>query len=300
MPLSESASVSLVITTYNHARYLGEAIESGLNQTIPALEIIVVDDGSTDHPEAVTSKYPEVRLIRQMNQGLACARNTGTAAVRGEFLVFLDADDRLLPQAFEINLDQFAAHPECGFVYGAHDKVDAEGRRRWAIPLKPIGEDPYETTLRGNPVGMHATVMYRRDRLNEIGGFNTRFRACEDYDVYLRMAQRFPIACLDDCLASYRQHDSNMSKSSTMMLNAALTVLKQHRINARSRRRWWAAYRAGIQGWKDFYTGEHMRIIANSGVRSGLMRQTAGMFWLAPLTAWHAALEARRDIRRNS
>ncbi len=298
MTLSTS-SVSIVITTWNHASYLKEAIDSVYQQTVPPSEIIVVDDGSTDRPESVTEGYPEVRLIRQRNQGLAAARNTGLKAASGCFLVFLDADDRLMPRALEVNLEQHRTHAECGFVYGAHDKIDARGETRWSIPLKPLGSDPYASTLEGNPVGMHATVMYQRAALLEIGGFNIRFRACEDYDVYLRMTQRFPAVFRDDCLAEYRQHDSNMSRDSAMMLRAALSVLGQHRLNARTREDWWAAYQRGVQGWKDYYTGEHMRKMFRGETLTGSsIRETAAVVRLAPLTAYRAACEARRAVRR--
>src|SRR5690348_130160 len=120
VPHENATLVSVVITTYNHARFLGEAIESVLAQTVPPFEVIVVDDGSTDDPAAVVRRYPQLRLIRQRNQGLAAARNTGWRASGGSYLVFLDADDRLLPNALAANLRRLAEWPECAFAYGAY------------------------------------------------------------------------------------------------------------------------------------------------------------------------------------
>ncbi len=118
--------VSIVITTYNDARFLAEAIESALGQTVSACEVIVVDDGSRDDPVPVVSRYPQVRLIRQCNQGLAAARNTGWRAARGAYVVFLDADDRLMPGALASNLRRFDERPECAFVYGSYSHIDFE------------------------------------------------------------------------------------------------------------------------------------------------------------------------------
>jgi glycosyltransferase involved in cell wall biosynthesis len=92
-----AGSVAIVITTYNHASFLEAAIRSALEQSVPADQIIVVDDGSTDHPERVTDQFSAIRSIRQSNAGLSAARNTGWRAATTEFVVFLDADDRLMP-----------------------------------------------------------------------------------------------------------------------------------------------------------------------------------------------------------
>src|SRR3954447_25237358 len=206
----EPRSVSVVITTYNHARYLGAAIGSIAAQTVAPFEVIVVDDGSADYPEKVTRQYSHVRLIRQENQGLPAARNTGWRAASGRYVVFLDADDRLLPKALQANLERFAAQPECGFVYGAYRTVEA-GHPITNAPLRSVGREPYVTLLKDNVIAMHGTVMYRRDRLEEIGGFDPSLRACEDYDVYLRLARSFPVACGPECIAEYHHHSSNMS-----------------------------------------------------------------------------------------
>src|SRR5690348_3177650 len=108
--LDRASTVSVVITTYNHAAFLDDAIRSVVYQSVPANEIIVVDDGSTDHPDIVVSRYCRVRLIRQPNQGLSAARNTGLEAAVGDRIIFLDADDRLCQGAIETGLECFARH----------------------------------------------------------------------------------------------------------------------------------------------------------------------------------------------
>src|SRR5262249_22609977 len=120
-------SVSIIITTFNHARFLADAIRSALAQTVTPSEVIVVDDGSTDDPAQVVAGFPEVRMIRQSNQGLAAARNTGWRAAVGDHVVFLDADDRLLPDALALNLRQFSRSPDCALVFGGYRWIDVEG-----------------------------------------------------------------------------------------------------------------------------------------------------------------------------
>ena len=124
---AEAPLVSVVIPCYNQAHFLGEAIESVLAQTYPHLEIIVVDDGSPDNTEEVATRYSGVRYVQQANQGLAAARNTGLRHSTGAYLVFLDADDRLLPQAVEVGLQQLQAHPECAFTFGKWRQIAGDG-----------------------------------------------------------------------------------------------------------------------------------------------------------------------------
>ena len=136
-------TVTIVITTYNHARYLDQALDSVKAQTTPVDEVIVVDDGSDDDPAAVCGRYPWVRFIRQHNQGLAAARNTGLNAATGTFIGFLDADDRLRPTMVEGNLGQLESNPGLAFVYGAYALVDEAGRLLSEVPLRAPGPDAY-------------------------------------------------------------------------------------------------------------------------------------------------------------
>src|SRR5215204_1649122 len=128
------ALVSVVIPCYNQAHFLAEAITSALAQTYPHLDIVVVDDGSTDNTGEVAAGYPGVRYVRQANQGLAAARNTGLRHSHGSYLVFLDADDRLLPQAVEVGLRQLQVHPECAFAFGKWRQIAVDGSPLPKVP----------------------------------------------------------------------------------------------------------------------------------------------------------------------
>jgi glycosyltransferase involved in cell wall biosynthesis len=250
-----TASAGVVITTYNHARFLRQALESVFLQSRLPDAVVVVDDGSTDDPASVVATFPSVRLIRQENRGLAAARNAGLAALQTTHVLFLDADDELAPEALELGLACFDREPESALVYGGHRYVDAEGNEL-GERFDPPGADPFRNLLRSNFIGMHGTVLYRRDRLVAIGGFDERLRRLEDYDVYLRIAREYPVAGYPDLIASYRLHGGNMSTDHRAMLRTALEVHARYeppRTDPESR----AAWVEGKRRWRRYY-GEEM------------------------------------------
>lgn len=251
----DTPSVAVVITTYNHADFLGDAIQSVLAQTQPATEVVVVDDGSADDPAAVVARYHGVRSIRQPNQGLAAARNTGLRAIQSDKVIFLDADDRLLPNAVAASLACFASAPECGFVYGAYRMIDREGRRLYDS-YRPIGQQPYTDMLRENVIGMHATVMYDRAKLTESGGFDPTVHRCEDYEVFLRMTRSQPVASHPEIIAEYRWHGNNMSLNHREMLRWALRVHSREAPRAFARSGTADDWRQGRRMWRSYYALE--------------------------------------------
>jgi glycosyltransferase involved in cell wall biosynthesis/SAM-dependent methyltransferase len=257
--LQGAGSVAVVVTTYNHVAYLDDAIGSVICQSVPADEIIVVDDGSTDHPDIVVSRYSQVRLIRQRNQGLSAARNNGLQAAVSDKIIFLDADDRLCRDAIEAGLQCFLRHLEAGFVYGGFRHVDAVGDITSGPICHDIGPDPHITFLRGNQVGMHGTVMYDRRRLLDAGGFDLSLRRCEDYDIYLRMSRNHSVASHHHVVAEYRLHGTNMSSNYLEMLHSAQRVLARYRPPERSGPAA-AAWRQGQANWRRYYFGEILRL----------------------------------------
>jgi len=213
--------VSVIIPCYNHGRFLGEAIESSLHQSEPH-EVIVVDDGSTDGTAAVAARY-HVRYVYQRNSGLAAARNRGLRESSGAFLVFLDADDRLLPDALAAGVRELNAYPDCAFVFGGFRHIGMDGS---PIQMSWVPDEPgcYNTLLHYNHVGCPASVMYRRNVLEGVGGFDASFNPAEDYELYLRLARTFPIRRHSTCVAEYRKYASSMSGDASRMLRAILRV----------------------------------------------------------------------------
>jgi glycosyltransferase involved in cell wall biosynthesis len=225
--MSESVSdlsIALVINTYQQAHYLPASIESALKQTVPFDDIIVVDDGSTDNPAAVVAKYPGVRMIRQPNKGLAAARNIGLNAASSHYIAFLDADDLLMPNAVRSGLACHAENYGAGLVYGAYRCIGRNGEALGGDVYREVGSNAFRTLLTGNMIGMHAAVIYDRAKLREIGAFDATLPRCEDYDVYFRMATRYPVVSHPDVAALYRWHGENMSANHSTMLKWVLRV----------------------------------------------------------------------------
>jgi glycosyltransferase involved in cell wall biosynthesis len=250
--VGERELVSVVIPCYNQAHFLGEAIESVLGQTYKRHEIVVIDDGSTDDTAEVAGRYAGVRLIRQENGGLSRARNAGIEHSEGEYLVFLDADDRLLPEALRTGVEYLGSHEECVFVFG-HYRFIAQNGSPLAECRPPIHSDYYASLLQRNFIGMHATVAYRRALFESIGGFDGVLDACEDYDLYLRTARTFPIYNHARLVAEYRRYDGAMSSDPGRMLKTAIEVLRSQWKYARKSELYREAYKTGMRTWRSAY-----------------------------------------------
>ncbi|HWQ34197.1 MAG TPA: glycosyltransferase [Blastocatellia bacterium] len=244
--------ISIIIPCYNQAQYLSEAIESSLRQDYPKVEVIVVNDGSTDNTAEVAARYPAVRCITQSNQGLSAARNAGLNDSRGSFLVFLDADDRLLPHALSTGYRMLQAHPDCAFVYGNYLCMAADGS-----PLPPpifrTESDVYAGLLKRNFISMHATVMYQRAVFEAVGSFDPRCRAAEDYEMYLRIVRQFPICYHPEPVAEYRHHPESMTKRPALMLSATMEVLRRQWKYVRGNELCRQAYREGVRICQENY-----------------------------------------------
>ena len=274
-----SALISVIIPCFNQAHFLPEAIESVQTQTYPWREIIVVDDGSKDATPEVASRFPGVRLIRQRNQGPAAARNAGVRASSGAYLVFLDADDRLLPNALEIGIRHLASQPQAAFVSGHCRHIAADGSLI-SIPKQPlVQQDHYLELLFRNYVWACSTVLFRRSYLEEVGGFNTsgRVKGAEDYELYLRIARRFPVFCHGELVADYLQYHldgDNVSGNAGGMLRATLTALRSQWPYVKGNPGYEAQYRRGLQHKKMFWGNLVIRDVTGSRQRpiSGLFK----------------------------
>jgi glycosyltransferase involved in cell wall biosynthesis len=192
--------VSIIIACFNHARYLAEAIESALAQTYTPVEVVVVDDGSTDNSAEVAQRYP-VLLVHQTNQGLAAAGNAGVRASHGTFVMRLDADDRLKPTYVEETLQPLLCNPDLHFVY---TEVEYFGARTGTYPTEDFDR---ESLAERNYI--HSSAMMRRWSFDTVGGYNVDMRGlrCEDWDLWLGFAEKgFRGSLIARPLLEYRQH----------------------------------------------------------------------------------------------
>src|SRR5262249_47981332 len=157
--------VSIVIPSHDQGRFVDDAIVSARNQTWPGSEIVVIDDGSADATAAIAARHADVRVVRQSRGGLGAARHRRLRAHRGAYLVFLDAEERRGREAAGAGLAAFRQRPEAAFVFGDYRYVDADGAVLRASEWTGLPRGDYASLLRGNCIGMHATVMYRRGTL---------------------------------------------------------------------------------------------------------------------------------------
>jgi glycosyltransferase involved in cell wall biosynthesis len=241
--------VSIVICCYRQAEFLEDAIASVRKQRYPASEIVLIDDGSPDNTAEVAARHPGVRYVRQANRGLSGARNRGIRETRSQYLVFLDADDRLLPNHLEASLLAFARCPEAAFVCGGYRVFGTDVHRpRHDCTPRP---DHYGSLLRANFIGPPHTVMFRRDILEAVGRFRRGRQPTEDQELYLRIARAYPIFCHHEVVAEYRRHPQQMSADYRRMLTYAMATLRRQRRHVKRNPEYAEAYRAGrrFRGW---------------------------------------------------
>ena len=192
---TDRGRVSVVIPCYNQARFLRRAIESALAQTLTGVEVIVVDDGSTDDTATVAGSFDRVTYHRQNNRGVAAARNAGLTRARGDFVIFLDADDELLPDAAEIGVGALLAAPAAAFTGGVAIPVDADGTELPSTSPVLYVDDArrYDELLTTNFMWTPGCVMFRRAIVCAAGGFDESLSASADYALYLSLARHWPV-----------------------------------------------------------------------------------------------------------
>jgi len=204
-------SVSVVIPTYNYGRFIGEAIESVLKQTLAASEVIVIDDGSTDDTETVVREFEDrgVRYIRQENAGVCAARNTGVAESGGDLIGFLDADDTWEPTKIEKQSAKFAVDAQVGLVHCGMREFDSETGSAIAEHLVGGEEGVADNLLLWEGpviVGPGGTIMVSREAFDTVGGFDTRMKVGEDWDFCYRVARKYKVRFVPEALVNYRVH----------------------------------------------------------------------------------------------
>ena len=210
-------TVSVIIPTYNRSWILAEAVESVLAQDHPDFEVIVVDDGSTDHTDRVLEKYAAaIRVIKQSNQGVSAARNRGIEVSGGDLIAFLDSDDLWLPEKLTAQVTFFRHHPDAMICQTEEiwirngQRVNPKHRHR-----KPSGMI-FEPSLALCLVSPSA-VMIKRELFAKVGLFDESMPACEDYDMWLRISCDTPVFLIDSALTIKRGgHSDQLSRQPSL------------------------------------------------------------------------------------
>ncbi|HLA96664.1 MAG TPA: glycosyltransferase [Pyrinomonadaceae bacterium] len=285
--------VSVIIPNYNYASYLREAIDSVLAQTYQDVEIIVVDDGSSDNSKEILDSYANrITTIFQKNQGVSAARNNGVASSSGEFVAFLDADDFWLPMKLEKQMLRFESDPTIGFVHSSMTLINSEGT---VVGSETDGMEGYvaDALLKfetGVICGAASTGVVRRSIFRQLGGFDTRLSTAADWDFCYRVATKSNIAFVADELVAYRVHGSNMHGNIVAMEHDMLLGYEKAFADGATVNR------------RECYGNLHM-VLAGSYLYAGnygaLLKHTVLSLWYRPANfSYFAAFPLRRYSRR--
>ena len=227
--------VSVLVPAYNAAATVAETLRSAIAQTYPRIEVIVVDDGSTDATAEVVASLADrdarIRLFRQQNAGVSAARNLAIEKARGSYLAPLDADD--VWHAEKIARQMTAMRrggPQLGVVYCWWRRIDLQSRvlgEEWR-PYAHQG-DVYAALIMGNPLGCGSTSLMRRACVAEVGGYDAKFSLCEDLELYLRLAERYDFALVPQYLVGYRHTPGSASSNPRSMVDSQGLALAEAR-----------------------------------------------------------------------
>jgi GT2 family glycosyltransferase len=246
--MAEHPKYSIILPCYNHARYVGAAIESILAQTLGNWELLIVDDGSTDDSADVIQDFARredrIKFRRQQNAGQSVARNAAIALAAGPWIAFIDSDDLWLPQALELFDQYIAAHPHARFIHGRRQQLSVAWASRPCVagPFRPCppGREARAAQFHDHPTGTielfgrmfitQSCVCCRRELLGpgQAGGYDPALRICEDYDLFLRMSLHCQFEPLGKVTAlSRRRHGTNISTQSGYTRMYEAMVLKR-------------------------------------------------------------------------
>jgi glycosyltransferase involved in cell wall biosynthesis len=218
--------ISVLMPVYNNDRYLVEAIESILNQTVTDFEFIIVDDGSTDQTSTILTSYesrdPRIRVVRQKNGGIVSALNTGIAFCRGEYIARMDGDDISYPNRFSLQMDYLDNNPDCVVVGGVFMSIDEAGNRLWPYRFARNKVTSFRTFPIQVALTVHPLAMIRKEALIALGGYRATFPHAEDYELFLRISKYGRVHNLDEILLSYRNHPQSISRQNIELQETAM------------------------------------------------------------------------------
>jgi glycosyltransferase involved in cell wall biosynthesis len=288
--------ISVVIPNYNYAHYLGEAIESVLAQTYASIEIILVDDGSTDDSLERARKFNgRLKIVAQENAGVSAARNRGIGEASGELIAFLDSDDVWLPEKVAKQVRLLEREPQVGLVHCGYVEFFSDGTVGDTHLDGMEGEVALELLKyqRSVVLGGGSGAMVRRSLIDEIGGFDPAVSPAEDWEFYYRCARVCRVGFIDEVLLKYREHQSNAHLNIPRMERAILAAFDKS----------FETDDPQLLAIRDECYGKIHSVLAGSYFRAGqygqFVRHAARSLWLAPSNAARfMAFPARYSARR--
>lgn len=220
----QNPKVSVIIPVYNAESFIEEALESALAQTYKNIEIIVVNDGSTDKSyEKIKPYLASIKYISQENKGVSSARNNGIRQSKGELIAFLDSDDIWLPDKLDLQVDYLRNNPDVGLVHTNISCINGSGVNI-KLPfdiVTGIEGKCFKDLFKRNGIA-NSTVLVRRTCLDKVGLFFDGAPCTEDYEMWMRISIEYPIGFINRTLMFYRVHESGVSQDS---FRQALDVL---------------------------------------------------------------------------
>jgi glycosyltransferase involved in cell wall biosynthesis len=206
--------VSVIIPAYNAMTYLPATLKSVLRQTFTDFEVLIVNDGSSDHILEWVSEIvdPRVKLIFQENKGVSTARNTGITHAQGEYIAFLDADDLWESTKLEKQVRCLEENPAIGLVHTWIILIDEQGKSSGRVISSNAEGNAWKQVVEHNPI-QTSTVLVRRCCLETVGVFDQNLRSAEDWELWVRIASRYLLAIVKEPLVFYRLHSHNTTKN---------------------------------------------------------------------------------------
>jgi glycosyltransferase involved in cell wall biosynthesis len=276
--VNHDLKVSVIIPNYNYGRYLGEAIQSVLDQTLKPHEVIVVDDGSKDDSVEVARSFgSEVKVIVQENAGVGAARNRGVQESTGDIVAFLDSDDRWYPEKLEHQMKIFSEDQEVGIVTCFMREFDSEGNTV-AVYTQEIDGHIADRVLRldASVVGPGSAVVLRKHLFEAVGGFDVEreLHPSEDWEFFYRVTRITKIRYVPELLVHYRNHGGNghlniRRMERAMLLGYSKIFSKDTSVDSRIRRSCYANLHAMLAG-SFFRSGDYRKFMEHSC--KGLLR----------------------------
>lgn len=212
--------VSIIIPAYNAEKYIKTTINSALKQTYQNIEIIVIDDGSTDKTKNIIQSIQDPRIIyiHQENQGQSAARNAGIKIAKGEYVALLDSDDLFLPQKIEKQVNFLEIHPDCGVCYcKIYNFFDDRPDKLFYNPVPNYSGFIFDKLLKHSVVNP-LTAVLRKEHLERYGGFKDDWRRCDEQYLWLKLAfNKVKFCYLDEVLAYYRVSKNSLSNQSVYL-----------------------------------------------------------------------------------